>query len=711
MDISLALSLSEQGFYLFPLVPDGKTPAIKEWQNYATRDKDQIRKWFADPAKNAGIFTGKFGDDEALIVVDVDIKNSKNGEESMLMLELEGKEFPATLEQVTASGGRHLIYKTTSAKQQGVDVLGSGLDIRSHGGFIVAPGSVVAGNIYKVSHKTTLANAPEWLETILSRPKTRAPVDIQECSHIDKDRARIRGIECAKNSEIAVEGSGGDLATFKIAAKLKDLGCSESDTVAILLDHWNPRCAPPWPGEDIVAKVRNAFAYGNEPIGASAPEAVFESIEYSKEAHPIEKMNEKFAVVMTGGQFNVLWETKDSDGNPETRLLGKTDFENMHAGDKLLLGEKSVSIAKAWLESPERRRYFGGLAFAPNEDLGPDWYNLWRGFSVTPADTGSHPMVERWKEHLFENVCGSDPALAHWLTCWFAHLIQKPNVKPLVGIVFKGRKGTGKNALVERVKSLLGPHAMVTSRRRYLISNFTSHLQRCLLFVLDEAFWSGDKEAEGVVKDLVTGSKHTIEMKGREPYEVKNLTRVVIIGNEEWLVPATEDERRWAVFSIGEGRMQDRKYFEEMRIGLDDKGGNAHLLRYLLDYKITADINHAPHTSGLVEQKIASLDLISQWWHSCLDEGEIAGGDIEGWPKELATKRLHLAFERYAKSRNTRSRLPNSTWFGRAMSRMGVKKSRSSKAEEGSLYTYDFSNLAELRAEFERYIGGDIKWQ
>jgi len=185
------------------------------------------------------------------------------------------------------------------------------------------------------------------------------------------------------------------------------------------------------------------------------------------------------------------------------------------------------------------------MVFEPGLDAGARWFNMWRGFAVKPADTPDHPMVERWKEHLLENICGNEKLLADWLTGWFAHLVQKPYEKPLVAVVFRGGKGTGKNALVERVSRLLGGHAMTTSRRRYLVGNFTSHLQRCLLFVLDEAFWSGDKEAEGVVKDLVTGTEHLIELKGKESFTVRNLTRVVVIGNEEWLVPASEDERRW----------------------------------------------------------------------------------------------------------------------------------------------------------------------
>jgi hypothetical protein len=325
-------------------------------------------------------------------------------------------------------------------------------------------------------------------------------------------------------------------------------------------------------------------------------------------------------------------------------------------------------------------------------------------------------MVERWKEHLFENICSRDKNLADWLTCWFAHLIQKPYEKPLVAVVFRGGKGVGKNALVERVSKLLGGHAMTTSRRRYLVGNFTSHLQRCLLFILDEAFWSGDKEAEGVVKDLVTGTEHLIELKGKESFTVRNLTRVVVIGNEEWLVPASADERRWAVFEVGEGRKQDREYFMEMRLGLDERGGAAHLLRYLMDYKITQDVNLAPNTVGLVSQKISSLEPVPQWWYDTLAAGLIAGGDWGGeWPDSIPTNRLRDALRRWVGNRNIKGRLPNDVNFGKILRQMAPsfekKKIGGARLKEGDTsYAYFKGSLDTMRKEFEKYIGGEVPW-
>lgn len=74
--------------------------------------------------------------------MDVDNKGGKNGDAQILALELDGYELPASLEQSTPSGGRHIIYATPQPLKQGVNVLGAGLDIRSRGGYIVGPGSL-----------------------------------------------------------------------------------------------------------------------------------------------------------------------------------------------------------------------------------------------------------------------------------------------------------------------------------------------------------------------------------------------------------------------------------------------------------------------------------------------------------------------------------------------------------------------------------------
>ena len=716
-----AALLAQSGFSVFPCAVNSKLPAVKDFPNRATTDPAQVETWWNGKPSNIGISTSHFAAGEALVVVDVDVKSKKRGDLSLLQLEMDGFELPETLEVQTPSGGKHLYYRVPKALRQGVDTLGSGIDTRSLGGYVLGPGSVIDGKTYEITHQARIAPAPDWLISRLGAARTSDPSQTKALTNIEPERAAQRARAWLTTyAPIATEGRGGDAETYKVALHLKDLGC-DADQALELMGPWNERCSPPWSQDELQTKVNNAFRYGKDPQGVAAPEAIFPPVEEAEEdategkIHPFQKLNKSFAFVFAGGTGNILWETTDRKGDYAFHLMNKQSFLDMHAANKLQIGDKSKAVAQMWMEWKGRRN-FDGLVFEPGIEVNPRWFNLWRGFAVAPAGAPDHPMVERWKEHLFENICNRDKAQADWLTGWFAHLIQRPYEKPLVAVVFRGGKGVGKNALVERVSKLLGGHAMTTSRRRYLVGNFTSHLQRCLMFVLDEAFWSGDKEAEGVVKDLVTGEEHLIELKGKESFTVRNLTRVVVIGNEEWLVPASADERRWAVFEVGEGRKQDRQYFEEMRLGLDEQGGGAHLLRYLMDYKITQDVNLAPNTIGLTSQKISSLEPVPQWWYDTLAAGTIAGGDWGGeWPDTIPTNRLRDALRRWVGNRNIKGRLPNDVNFGKILHQMAPsfekRKLGGNKVADGDTsYAYFKAPLEDLRKEFDKFIGGGVPW-
>jgi phage/plasmid-associated DNA primase len=379
----------------------------------------------------------------------------------------------------------------------------------------------------------------------------------------------------------------------------------------------------------------------------------------------------------------------------------------------MIVGKKEEPVTELWLRD-KRRRGYDGICFYPAMQAPERFYNLWRGFSVEPAPKGAtHESVDAFLEHARDNVCRGDSELFGWLIAYFAHLVQRPFEKPLVSLVFKGAKGVGKNALVERIGELVGSHFLVSSNRRYLIGQFNGHLENLLLFVLDEAFWSGDKQAEGQLKDLITGSHHVIEHKGKEPYRVENRTRVCIIGNEDWLVPASHDERRFAVFDVGDGRKQDRLFFQSMREGME-AGGYAVLLRYLLDYDCSGvDINEAPQTQGLIEQKHESLDVQAQWWLDCLHAGKIVDGDFEGsFGGPVECERLRAAYLRYAKARGRGQFQRSDRRFGIALTKVcsGVSHGKARMGGGTPANVYKLPPLEDARKSWEKFIGGTVTW-
>lgn len=723
-----ALALAADGFHVFPLLPGRKVPPSgMRFKDLATRDPERIAAWWTAAADaeppNIGIHTGRFADDGALLVLDVDCKKGKDGDAALLAFELDGLDLPDTREAATPSGGRHLFFRVETAVRQSAGRLGPGLDVRSRGGYVVAAGSVVADAPYRWRRNLPVAPAPEWLVLRCGLPARAGDRRaVAPRARVAPDRANHRAqLYLARDAPLAIEGHGGDQTTYKIACRLKDFGVAEAEAGALMLEHWNGRCAPPWDLVDLLDKVANAYRYGVEPLGAGTPEADFEPVPDAPVAppdsgSPYDRLNREFAFVLAGGGHHILRETTDAHGGWKLEHLNEGSFHKRFAAQKIVVGKKEVALTADWMEWRGRRSY-DGLVFAPERPADARFYNLWRGFAVQPWPDDAEPTQDMtdalaaFLEHARANVCLGDNRLFRWLIGYFAHLVQRPWDKPLVALVFRGGKGVGKNALVERVGALLGGHFLLTSNRRYLVGSFNGHLENCLLFALDEAFWSGDKQAEGILKDLITGQQHVIEHKGKEHYTVDNRTRVAIIGNEDWLVPASHDERRFAVFDVGEGRKQDREFFRRMREGME-RGGYRLLLRHLQRFDLAGlDLDQAPSTRALLEQKLETLKPFEQWWFDCLSQGRLLGSDFaEGWPGEIEVEQLRVAFERYSRQRHITSRNPSSIAIGKALRAVCGAACQHTRVKSPGPYIYRFGDLGACRAAFDRFIGHAVEW-
>lgn len=147
-----AVSLAREGFRIFPVVEGGKVPAIKDWQDQACDDPNRVRRFWSEAisdepmAYNIGIVTGA-----GLFVLDIDNKNGKQGSATLAGLELAHGDLSPTFVVRTASGGFHYYFRAPPSLwiPNSAGKLGPGIDVRGDGGYVVGPGSIVAGGMYK----------------------------------------------------------------------------------------------------------------------------------------------------------------------------------------------------------------------------------------------------------------------------------------------------------------------------------------------------------------------------------------------------------------------------------------------------------------------------------------------------------------------------------------------------------------------------------
>lgn len=709
-----ALSLAAAGFHVFPLRLHGKTPAFTGWQDLATRDQGTIEEWFRGDAYNIGIYTARFGEGAAVLALDVDNKGDKRGDEEVLRLELDGRDFPATLEQYTPTGGRHLLYLVDEPVKQGANVLGPGLDIRSDGGYVVAAGSTLLTGHY-TANGAPIAPAPQWLIDACGRaPERSAPADI-DLSQIDQGRAARRAVEYLQTAPPSIQGQGGDQTAYIVACRLKDFGVTQVTAVELLAEHWNPMCCPPWSEDDLADKVKNAYSYGIEAPGAAAPEAQFPPVPRADDVepvalHPLEAMNREFAYCLDGGGTKgfVLHETSDQDGNPKINYLAMEAFNWLMTNRPFQTGKQTEPISKAWMAWPQRRTYYG-VVFAPEKQLGSNFFNLWGGFAVKPAPGD----WSKFRDHIFRNICSGNQEHFDYLMKWAARMIQRPADQGCVAIVLRSSEGTGKGIFAHTLRRIAGRHGMHLVNAKHLLGNFNSHLEDKIFVFADECFYAGDKAQEGALKTIITEDKIVVEPKGRTAYQADNRLHIVMATNNDWAVPASASARRFLVLDVNEARQQDTAYFNAIRREMT-AGGDEAFMHYLVNLDLSGfDVYDVPKTKALGDQKDRSLRNVPAWLRHVLNSGRVG---LAAWSDAgslvISKSEAHEAYMTWARNGKYRGdENISSITFGRELSKVLKEALRDTRVSTGRRENaYRFAPLVECRAAFDAYMRQPMEW-
>ena len=169
-----ALSAAARGWHVFPCVPGGKRPALRDnWQQLATTDPARVLRWWTRMPFNIGISCGPSG----LVVIDLDIDRDRDrddpptsGAESLAELcKRHGQPYPDDTFTVSTPGGTHLYFRATSPPvRNSASRLGPLIDVRAAGGYVVAPGSRAGGRLYEVTDPSRPAPLPDWIARLLT---------------------------------------------------------------------------------------------------------------------------------------------------------------------------------------------------------------------------------------------------------------------------------------------------------------------------------------------------------------------------------------------------------------------------------------------------------------------------------------------------------------------------------------------------------------
>jgi bifunctional DNA primase/polymerase-like protein/uncharacterized protein DUF5906/primase-like protein len=731
-NLAVARNLAAAGIAVFPALVfwDSQTgkwkkkPLVKHWQKAATTDRKQIETWWKMyPGAVPGIELGRAG----LIVIDADRHGGPDGVAALDALTMEHNGLPVGPVTNTAGGGKHHIFRQPNGETFGnrKGALPDGIDVRGNGGWVVAPGSVRpdGGMWFAAVGTLSLADAfqagtipalPNWIAVLIREKGSQH----QSGSFAKTDRST--------KSDSPLAWSEAEAA--RIVSALRCIPADDRDNnwlrvgMALHWTRWGDRARALWdrwsksstkydPAEQ--DKAWNSFGRPDYKgplvtLGTLFDLAKKNGWEEGTISEIAELNRRYFLIRNVGGKCLIGELVPNLIGSGQMLSLQRVnDFKTWHSNRKITVrdgkgNKKKKPLGAVWLEHPKRRQY-EGVDLVPDApcDLPNGNLNLWRGFGIE-AKKGGWPLLLR---HICEVLAAGDRKAAEYILWWTAWGLQHPGERAEVALVLRGGKGSGKGVFGNAVAKCFGEHALHIFQQSHLTGNFNGHLRSCLFLFVDEAFWAGDKKGEGVLKGLITERTLVIEQKGIDAIQWPNRLHVLMVANADWVVPASHDERRFAVFDVSNKYAQGEApedvrvaYFRALHHELENGGLEA----MLYDLRRLDLGNWHPRqvyeTEGLRRQKHQSLSLLEQWLFELLQEGRLPTGTF--WSEDRCEFAPTRDLVNDAKKRVPRLRDLSDKAMGEFLKKWGCVPDRTNVARG-----WQFPLLAKMRAEWNRRYG------
>jgi hypothetical protein len=498
--LEAALRYAQRGWPVFPLWPrDGKkcTCGAPECSNpgkhpighlalngfkSAVTDAKVIRNWWRQyPDAGIGIPTGAAA---GVIVLDVDVKNDKDGTLALGELILKLGPLLETRMASTPSSGSHCYFMDPGGITSGNDKLGLGLDLKADGGYVVAPPShglyqwVRNGKNGTVKRPVKLP--PAWIEHLRSLD---APRQTSSSSDPEADLELVA-------AALAVIPNGNDVSRDQWirVGMATHAATGGSDEGFGAFDAWSAK----WPKYN-AADTRKAWGgFKPDRIGVGTLIHLADQASPGWRQKAAELDQTQTGVLLDLAKGTALFHTDDHvgfadvqvDNHRETWPLRSRGFQlwlghryytkTKSAPNREALNSAIATLeAKARFEAPVRKVYVrtgghGGriyLDLCDDEwravEIGPDG---WRVIADPPVRfhraRGMHslpvPILGGNVDDLlrFINVKsdGDFVLLAAWIVAAFR------DRGPYPVLVLGGEEGTGKSTLVRIVRSLVDPN-------------------------------------------------------------------------------------------------------------------------------------------------------------------------------------------------------------------------------------------------------------
>ena len=625
---------------------EGKRPIIKNWTKRAL-SSEQLHKIAANREKSYN-----FGAvlDQTHLVVDVDPRNFTDDRIWTRFVSLYNLQHLLSVAPTVATGGGG--YHYYMRKPAHVNIMESidgfdGIEFKSKNRQVVIPGSIHPDTQVPYAwhrNEDKLTNLPEFPDDVLrliSRPHVGTEAfslagqfTVEDIAKILEvlDPVKFREHDKWLNIMMAAHHASGGHARQEfinwstldpkyknddhiIGRRWDSLHYSMENNITYRTLRWELKKI------DRLDVITDLYDKEADLPASVTVELGFMKADDPEQMGPFEYLNNKFCSVMTA-QKTVLYHMMESDPN-QWAWTTKQSFEQQHAGMTVEPKgtKKPVQLVKAWYSWRHHRKAMEAVMdiegrFRNN----PRILNLWRGWATRP--NGEENLTWDYLDTLIlHGLCTSNEDHYKYILDWTAYMFQRPEILPEVALVFTGKKGTGKGTFGSILDRIIGAtHAIQVTSPEVFVGRFNSHLDHKVFVFADEAVSPNSEAQNSRLKAMITEKNSVTEGKGIDAKRARNYTHLLIASNNPSPVIVSPDERRYAMFTVGEAYRQDIDFFKGLHAEMENGGYE----KFMFDMMMRplgkwAPRDNIPQTITLTDQKLAAMDPIEEWWTGVLN--------------------------------------------------------------------------------------------
>jgi len=267
---------------------------------------------------------------------------------------------------------------------------------------------------------------------------------------------------------------------------------------------------------------------------------------------------------------------------------------------------KETSFIKEWIDDSKLKLY-NNMDFIPyngtrniSDKTKSDTFNLFNGYNPninlvldeSYTNEKKQKILKPFLDLLYQMV-GNEEKSFNYMVNYLAHLIQKPNERIPICVIFKSKQGIGKNLTFDTIGNIIGKHHYITSSNpKDFFGDYAEGFYRKLLVNMNECEGKDTFDFEGKIKSFITEDTITLNPKFVRQTTISNFARAIIFTNKSNPVPidVRSKDRRFVVFQSTEEYLKT-KYGEVFWSKLAEHFKKPEFIKILYDYLNNKDIS------------------------------------------------------------------------------------------------------------------------